>query len=108
MIRRVPTGRASVAGDFEDGFQDVRRLRQDDLFEHRGICDRRVECRDAADRGVEMFEQLIHDSRSQLGAKSARQLILVRDDNPIGVLHGRRNCVPVQRRDGAQIDDHQR
>ena len=61
MIRRVPTGRASVAGDFQDGFQDVRRLRQDDFFEHGGVCDRRVECRDAANRRVEMFEQLVRD-----------------------------------------------
>ena len=71
---------ASVAREVLDGLQHVRRLRQDDLFEIRAVGDRGVERGDAADRRVEVFEQLVGDARRQLGAEAAGQLILVRDD----------------------------
>ena len=55
---------------------------------------------------VEMLEQLVADPRRQLGAEAARQLILVRDDHAVGLLHRGGDRVPVERHDRAQVDDH--
>ena len=64
--------RESVRSRLLDGFQNVGRLRQDDFFERRVVGHRRVERGDAADRGVELAEQLAGDASGDLGAETAR------------------------------------
>src|SRR5687767_13210290 len=54
-----------------DRFQDVGRLRQDHFLEVRTVRNRRVERGDALDWGVQVFEQLFANPRSELGAKAA-------------------------------------
>ena len=85
---------ASVPTDVPDGVQHVVRLRQDFLLEVRRVGDRAVECRDATDRRVEMVEQLVGDPRRDFRAEPARQLVLVRDDDAVGLLDQR--AMPVQ------------
>ena len=75
---------ALVSGGFLDGLQDICRLRQDGFFELGIVGDRRVERGDAPHRRVEMREQLAGDSRRELGAEAARQLIFVGDDDAVG------------------------
>ena len=88
-----------------DRLQHVGGSRQDGFLEHRRVGDRAVERRDALDRRVEVFEQLLRDARGDLRAEAARQLILVRDDDPAGLLRVGGDRVPVVRDDRAQIDD---
>ena len=73
------------------------------------VGDRRVERRDAANRGIEVLEQLVRDARGELRAETAGELILVRDDDAVGLLRPRRRS--ASQSNGAmraQIDDHRR
>src|SRR5205823_13490451 len=63
---------------------------------------RRVEGGDAADRSIEVLEQLAGDPRGDLGSKPARQLILVRDDHPVDPFDVRSDRLPAVRRVVAQ------
>src|SRR5258706_6552050 len=88
-----------------NGFEDVRRLREDDLLEVGVVGDRCVERGDPAHGSVQVLEELVADARGQLGAESARELILVRHDHAVGLPDRRRDGVPVKRHDGAEVED---
>ena len=77
-----------------DGLQDIRGLRQDDLFQIRAVGNRGVERCDAADGRVEEFEEFVRDPRRQLGTEAAGQLILVRDDDAISAFEPTRRSCP--------------
>jgi hypothetical protein len=53
-----------------------------------------------------VIEQLVGNPRGNLGAEAARQLIFVRDDDAVRLLDRVGDAVPVERRDGPEIDDH--
>ncbi len=63
----------------------VVHLREDGVFELRGVGDEGVERGDAADGRVEVLEQLVGDARGDLGAEAVRARVLVRDDEPAGL-----------------------
>src|SRR5262252_691341 len=75
-----------ISHDLLDRLQHVGGLREDFLLEIRMVRDGRVERRDAANRRVEVLEELVGDARGDLGAESARQLVLVRDDDAVRLL----------------------
>src|SRR5215470_15369871 len=52
-----------------------------------------------------MLEQLVRDSRGDLGAVSPAQRIFMSDDYPIRLSHGVGNRLPVVRIESAQIDE---
>ena len=52
-----------------------------------------------------MLEELARDAGGDLGAETARDLILVRHDDPVGLLHERRNRLPVERHQRPQIEN---
>ncbi len=84
------------------------RLREDRFFELWRVGDRRIERADAADGRVEILEQLAGDARRNLCTEPARQLILVRDDHAVGLLHQGRDGFPVVRRDRSQVEHRRR
>src|SRR5262245_49146426 len=72
---------SSVTSGLQDRLQDIRRLRQDFVFELRVVGHGRVERADAGHRRVEAVEELSCDPRGDLGAEAARELIFVRHDD---------------------------
>src|SRR5688572_10598313 len=62
-----------------DRFQHVGRPRQDGVLEVRRVGDRAVERCHARDGSVQIFKQVLRDTRGDLGTEAGRQLSLVRD-----------------------------
>ena len=112
--RRGPRGRerqraawtcARVLRALADCSQDIGRLRQNHFLETRRVGDRGVEGGDPQHRRVEVCEPLLPDTCGQLGAESARQLVLVRHDDTTGLADGLADRVPVEWHQRAQVDD---
>lgn len=59
---------ALIFHQFLHGFFDIIRLRQDEIFELRGVADEGVDSADAADWGVEVFEKIVGDAGGNFGA----------------------------------------
>lgn len=62
--------RPFVLNQFLKRFLDVLAMWKDDIFDLRGIGDERVGGADAADRSVEIFEQLVRDAGGDLGPRN--------------------------------------
>jgi len=75
----------SVAGRFENGREHMRRAWQDDFLEIRVVGHRRVHRSDALDGRIEVPEEVRCDACRQFRAEAARQLVLVCDDDAIGL-----------------------
>src|SRR5215471_15571016 len=89
----------SVADGVFDRLQDVVCLRKDRFFELGCVGNRCIERANAVNRRVEILEQLAGNPCGDLGAETARQLILVRDDDAARFLDECGDGVPVVRRD---------
>src|SRR5262245_55943365 len=95
----------SIVRSFADGGKDVRRLRKNRVLQIGRIRNRRVESTNSSDWSIEIFEEFSSDTRGDLRAKAARQLILVSDDHAIDALDVRGNAGPIVGSDRAQIED---
>src|SRR5471032_467244 len=78
---------SSVSCSLTDGFQHVRRLREDRFLEIGAVGHRHVLRAYALHRRVEVLEQLAADARGQLGAEAAHHLIFVGDHDAVGPLY---------------------
>src|SRR5712692_6408782 len=89
LLKQPKSKKPLVLRSLADGGQHVRRLGQDGFLEVRSVCNGYIERTDPPDRRVEMPEQLAGDARGDFRAESARQLILVRDDDAARALDQR-------------------
>src|ERR1700686_2446912 len=90
------------------GFADyVFHFRQVVMFLRWGKRDRGVQSGDADDGAVEIVECFLINDDCDFSRQAAGAGVLVQDDNFVGRLDGLRDGLPVQRRDGTQVEDFQ-
>jgi hypothetical protein len=75
------------------------------MFLRRGERNGGVQTSDADDGAVEVVEGLFVNDGGDFARKAAGAGVLVEDDDLVCLLHGLRDGLAVERRDGAQVDD---
>src|SRR6266446_2079150 len=78
--------------------------RQNELFKWRTERDVRIERCNSSHRAVEIFERVLADNRRDFAADSARQPILVHDQNFAGLARSREDRFAIERQQRAQIE----
>ena len=77
-------------------------------FDGRAVDGGRVNRGEAVDRAVELVEGLALDHVGELRTDAGEGLLLLDDEHAMGLLHGGKHGVDVERANGAQVDDFDR
>jgi len=67
----------------------------------------RVERGEAHDWAVEVVEGVFVDDGGDFSGEASGARVLVKNNDFVGLLHGGDDCLAIERRDGAQVDDFQ-
>ena len=73
-------------------------LGKEEVFQRRRKRHWRIECRDAHDWAIEVFERLLVDDGRNFACQSAGPGVFVQDDDLVGFLDRRGNGLAVERR----------
>ena len=87
-----------------DGSIQVFGLRKNGVLENGLIGHECIHGGYALYRGIQVFEQFVGDAGGDFCSVAPAQHIFVGDDHPAGLLHRRRNRVPVVGAERAQIE----
>src|SRR5450830_802574 len=85
--------------------KDLLGARKDRPLEDAVEADGRESRADAVDGRVEVLEELGRDARRDLAAEAAVHFVLVDDEDARRLLHGGRDGVPVERHEGAEVEN---
>jgi len=92
-------------GQVGHGAVEVLGLWEDGVLELRLVGDKGIHGGDAANRGVEIVEELIADTRGDLGSIAPGEHVLVRDDDARGLADALGDGLPVVGGEAAEVDD---
>src|SRR5882762_4728104 len=95
----------SVLQKLLHGRCNVARLGKDHILELRLVRAEGIHCRNAPDRGVQLLEEFVRNTRRDLRAVPPAQHVFVSHKDSVRLSNGGRNGLPVIRRERTQVDD---